>query len=152
MVKQFNWLNQPPDAMSGGFNSKLSPPNTTNMGQRIERDLPCKLTEEELAETAHALALNVAEYNALEDEKKEVMQQYNERLKLLDTLQRRMAKIVEEGKEDRPVMCQVDYHAPESGYKQIIRQDTFEVVETLPMNKYDDEAYYAEMQPEIPFQ
>lgn len=119
------------------------------MGQRIERDLPCILTEEELAETARALALNVAEYNALEDEKKEVMQQYNERLKLLDTFQRRMAKIVETGKEDRPVMCQVDYHAPEYGYKNIIRQDTFEIVETLPMNKYDEEAYAAEMQPEL---
>lgn len=91
----------------------------------------------------------MAEYNALEDEKKEVMQQYNERLKLLDTLQRRMAKIVETGKEDRPVMCQVDYHAPEYGYKNIIRQDTFEIVETLPMNKYDEEAYAAEIQPEL---
>lgn len=120
------------------------------MAKRIERELPCILTEEELAETARALAINVAEYNTVEDEKKAVMLEYNERLKLLDTFQRRMAKIVEEGKEDRPVMCQVDYHAPESGYKQIIRQDTFEIVETLPMNKYDEEAYYAEMQASLP--
>lgn len=120
------------------------------MAKRIERELPCVLTEEELAETAKALALNVAEYNTVEDEKKSVMQQYTEQLKLLDTLQRRMAKIVETGVEDRPVMCQVDYHAPESGYKQIIRQDTFEIVETLPMNKYDEEAYYSEMQTTLP--
>lgn len=119
------------------------------MGQRIERDLPCILTEDELAETARALALNVAEYNTLEEEKKAVMQQYTERLKLIDTLQRRMAKIVETGKEERPVMCQVDYHAPEWGYKQIIRQDTFEIIETQPMNKYDEEAYAAEIQPEL---
>lgn len=124
--------------------------NINKMAKRIERELPCILTEEELAETARALAINVAEYNTLEDEKKAVMLEYNERLKLLDTFQRRMAKIVEEGKEDRPVMCQVDYHAPESGYKQIIRQDTFEIVETLPMNQRDEEAYYAEMQTSLP--
>lgn len=121
------------------------------MGQRIERDLPCELTEDEKAEIAHDLAKNVAEYNEVEEEKKAVMQNYNERLKLLRTLQTKMAKEVETGLEDRPVVCEWDYHSPERGHMRLIRQDTFEVVETRRMSEYDEEAYLAEMQPEIPF-
>lgn len=121
------------------------------MGQRIERDLPCELSEEERAETANKLALNVAEYNEVEEEKKAVMQNYNERLKLLRTLQTKWAKEVETGLEDRPVMCEWDYNSPEYGQMRLIRQDTFEVVEVRKMSQYDEEAYLAEMQPEIPF-
>lgn len=121
------------------------------MGQRIERDLKCELTEEEKAETANKLALNVAEYNEVEEEKKAVTQNYNERLKLLRTLQTKWAKEVETGLEDRPVVCEWDYHSPESGQMRLIRQDTFEVVEVRKMSAYDEEAYMAEMQPEIPF-
>lgn len=121
------------------------------MGQRIERDLPCELTKEETAETANKLALNVAEYNEVEQEKKDVTQNYNERLKLLRTLQTKWANEVETGLEDRPVVCEWDYHSPESGQMRLIRQDTFEVVEVRKMSAYDEEAYLAEMQPEIPF-
>lgn len=121
------------------------------MGQRIERDLPCELTDEERAEIANNLALNVAEYNEVEEEKKSVTQNYNERLKLLRTLQTKMAKEVETGLEDRPVVCEWDYHSPERGQKRLIRQDTFEVVEVQRMNDYDEEAYLAETQPELPF-
>lgn len=121
------------------------------MGQRIERDLPCELTEDEKAQTAEQLALNVKEYNEVEEEKKAVMQNYNERLKLLRTLQTKMAKEVETGLEDRPVVCEWDYHSPERGQMRLIRQDTFEVVEVRRMTEYDEAAYMAEMQPEIPF-
>lgn len=121
------------------------------MGQRIERCLPCELTEEEKAKTANDLALNVAEYNDVEQEKKNVMADYTDRLKLLRTLQTKWAKSVETGLEDRPVVCEWDYHSPEHGQKRLIRQDTFEVVEVQRMSEYDEAAYAAEMQPEIPF-
>lgn len=134
--------------MSGGFFQNTFK-ITYTMGQRIERDLPCELTEEEKAETANKLALNVAEYNEVEAEKKEVAQNYSDRLKLLRTLQTKMAKEVETGTEDRPVICEWDYHSPERGQKRLIRQDTFEVVEVQRMNEYDEAAYAAEMQPEL---
>lgn len=122
------------------------------MGQRIERDLPCELSEDEKAEIANDLALNVAEYDEVESEKKDVTRNYNERLKLLRTLQLKMAKEVETGLQDRPVVCEWDYHSPEQGQKRLIRQDTFEVVDVQRMTEYDEEAYLAEMQPELPFQ
>lgn len=132
--------------IGGIFQKKL---NTIIMGQRIKRDPPCELTEEEKAETANKLALNVAEYNEVEEDKKAVVQNYNERLKLLRTLQTKWAKEVETGLEERPVVCEWDYHSPERGQKRLIRQDTFEVVEVQRMTEYDEEAYAAEMQPTL---
>jgi len=76
---------------------------------RIERELPCKLTAEEVAEAAKALAENVAQYNNLEDEAKEVATEYRDRLKLLDTMMRRLSNIVANEEESRPVMCEYDY-------------------------------------------
>lgn len=122
------------------------------MGHRIERMLPCQLSEAELQEVAKDLAKNVSEYNALEEEKKQVTRDYTERLQMIDTIQRNLAKIVDAGTEERQVMCEWDYHSPERNQKRLIRQDTFEVVEVLPMNDRDHEAYAAEMQTQIPFE
>ena len=119
---------------------------------RIERDLPCKLTAEEVAETAKALAENVAQYNTVEEEAKEVAAEYRDRLKLLDTMMRRLSNIVATEEEERPVMCEYDYHSPEHGQKRLIRQDTFDTVEVTPMNQRDEEHFAAQMQTQIPFE
>ena len=128
---------------------KPSHKKNKSMGHRIERLLPCELTDDQVNEVAKELAKNVAEYNALEEEKKQVTKDYAERLQLIDTLQRQLAKVVETGKEERPVMCEWDYHSPRN-MKRLIRQDTFEVVEVLEMNDRDHEAYAAEMQTQLP--
>lgn len=41
--------------------------NAHTMSTRIERDLPCRLTEEEVAEAAKSLAAHIKEYNELDE-------------------------------------------------------------------------------------
>lgn len=124
--------------------------NARTMSTRIERDLPCRLTEEEVAEAAKHLAANIKEYNELDEEYKAVARDYRERLKLIDSLQRKYAGMIETETEERPVVCEWDYHSPERHMKRLIRQDTFAVVETVPMNEHDEAVYAAEMQTTLP--
>lgn len=122
------------------------------MSKRLEWLLYCELSDEEKAESAHALAEKVREYNELKDEAKGVADEYRDRLKAMDTVIRQTAKIVETGQEERPVIVALDYHQPEQGKKTYIRQDTFEVVKVEDMTPYDHEAYAAEMQTALPFE
>lgn len=116
------------------------------MAKRIERELPCHLTEDEKSERAHDLALNVAEYNKIDDERKASAQEFNDKLKKLDTDQRKLARIVETGLEDRTVVCEWRYNTPRRGQKTLVRLDTHDDVQTDAMNIYDEEAAAAERQ------
>jgi hypothetical protein len=121
------------------------------MAKKTTRVLPCELTEDEILEAGNDLAINVAQYNALEDEKKAALQEYTEKLKSLDGIQRKLAKMIETKKEDREVECLYHYHRPERGQKTLVRLDTAEVVEVTPMNIVDDNNYKNESQHRIPF-
>ncbi len=121
------------------------------MSKRVEWTLPVQLTEEEKASIAAELAIEVRQHKEIDDEKKEVMADFNARLKQKELIIRVLAHKVETGTDERQVMCEWAYHSPERGHKELIRQDTFEVVTVREMDEYDEAAYAAEMQTALPF-
>lgn len=121
------------------------------MGKRITKTLPCELTEEEILETGHALAENVKDLNDLEEEKKEVVKKYQDRINTLDTQQRRLALAVQTGKEDREVECEWLWHTPTKGRKTLVRLDINETVRIDEMDSRDLQEAANERQSKIPF-
>jgi hypothetical protein len=101
--------------------------------KRIELELPCELTDEELHSRARMISETIGEIDALQGSRTEAMRQFKERLTGLVEMQRKLARIITTGIESRMVYCVVMFHAPCEGLKRIIRTDTGEAVREEPM-------------------
>lgn len=98
--------------------------------------LPVQLKEEEIKVKGEELAKTVDSHTKLEEEKKMSNADFTKRLKFSSAEIRRLAKIVETGKENREVPVNHDYF-PKEGVCKIYREDTGDLVETRPMSADD---------------
>lgn len=98
------------------------------------RRLPVKLTEFERAERARQLAQEVATYDAIECEKKQVTGELTKRLKEQRVLLDDIALCVNTGQEDREVTVEILFDF-EKKMVEVSRADNYEVVEKWPMTK-----------------
>jgi hypothetical protein len=103
----------------------------------IKQTLTCDLTDKERREYGINLATTLADYEALETEKKQNADHYKDRLAGLQAHADELARKVRDGKEWRDVECRVYYGQPDKEHKQTVRLDTMEVVKTERMTEVD---------------
>jgi DNA polymerase II small subunit/DNA polymerase delta subunit B len=102
----------------------------------FERDLPVRLTREELEARGQMLALKVDERAEIEVEAKAEAAEYKAQMGDTDKEIRRLSRIVRDKSEPRPVEC--FEHLNFAGNEvQIVRRDTGEVVDTRAMTDAD---------------
>lgn len=110
--------------------------------------LPCKLTESERDQKAREVNRDVRQLIGLQNEKKDMMADYNARIKAKNAELDVASLVVETGVERRPV--QVIPHVNRiTGFVEWVRSDTGETVRTKQVSKKDAEELHAlEMQME----
>ena len=96
------------------------------------KNLPVQLKEEEIKVKGEELAKTIDAHTKLEDEKKKITADFSKRLKESSADIRRLAKVVETGKENREVIVNHEYY-PKEGVCKIFREDTGDLVETRAM-------------------
>lgn len=101
--------------------------------QLIERKLMCALTDAELVSRGRMMAELFATIDSVEAARSEAMKNFKARLTGLNEEQRKLGRALEEKQEERLLTCMVTFHSPEVGIKRIVRSDTGEVVEEVPM-------------------
>lgn len=102
-------------------------------GKRIELDLPCTLSEDELASRGMMLVDTVAQKDDTASAKRTVTKEFNDKLTALDERQRQLAYVIRTGIERRLVACEVLFHTPAEASKRIVRLDTGEMVKEEAM-------------------
>lgn len=102
----------------------------------ITRNLPCKLSDDELRQRGDALAETVQELAAEESRQTDVKAQMKARLTELEAKQTRFAITISRKEEYRDVSCDL-FADPTRGIVDVVRRDVGEVVETRPIS--DDE-------------
>lgn len=102
-----------------------------------KQTLTCELTDKERREYGISLATTLADYEALETEKKQNADHYKDRLAGLQARADELARKVRDGKEWRDVECRVYFGQPDREHKQTVRLDTMEVVKTERMTEVD---------------
>ncbi len=105
----------------------------TVMGKRIELELPCTLSEEEMQSRSMMLVETVAHKDETARAKRDAAKEYGDQLVALDEKQRQLAGVLKTGIERRMVGCQVLFHTPAEATKRIVRMDTGEVVKEEAM-------------------
>jgi hypothetical protein len=100
------------------------------------RQLPVKLTTEEIATYSMELARLNQEESEVEDEKKSVVSSFKDRLDRFKFERNVLARKVTSGEEVRQVGCTVvkDY---DMGIARLTRDDTYAVVETWKLSASD---------------
>jgi hypothetical protein len=101
--------------------------------KRIELELPCELTDEELHSRARMISETIGQIDDVQAARTEQMKKFKEHLTGLVEMQRKLARIIKTGIEPRMVYCAVLFHTPCEGHKRIIRTDTGEPVREEPM-------------------
>jgi hypothetical protein len=91
------------------------------------RDLPVKLTEEELAQIAKALAVQAVARAGVQAEKDAADDVWRHVLKGHDAEIERLTKLYGDGTEERPVECRREFDMPANVYR-LVRTDTGEAV------------------------
>lgn len=102
------------------------------MEKRVTRILPVKLSKSEVVERGQLAAQVLHKIDEAEAEKKRVAADVKERTEALESELRRLSYIVEREEEDRTVECSWHFDFMKNE-KNLIREDTGEVVETKPM-------------------
>jgi hypothetical protein len=102
--------------------------------KKITLMLRCGFTKEEIEARANEMCMAMMRYEEVEELKKEVARDFTEELKMLRATLRRLSKEIRERGSDRPVECEVLFHKPVAGMKQIIRLDTGELVREEQMS------------------
>lgn len=97
-------------------------------GKRIELDLPCMLSEDEVQSRSMMLVETVAQKDDVAAAKRTVTKEFNDKLTALDERQRQLAHVIRTGIETRLVACELLFHTPAEASKRTIRLDTGEVV------------------------
>lgn len=100
---------------------------------RIELELPCALTDEEVQSRGRMLSETIWEIDDTEAARTSAMKKFKERLTGLNEQQRKLATAIRERVEKRMVQCAVLFHDPCEGIKRVVRLDTGEMVREEPM-------------------
>jgi arsenate reductase-like glutaredoxin family protein len=100
--------------------------------EQITRFLPCKLTEEEVKAKAVDLATTITDLEDLQDEFEKLKKTMSEQIKSKEKEYKRLAVIVRDKIENREVECYLR-RVDDKLIMQVIRADTYEVVQTRPM-------------------
>jgi len=107
-------------------------PTPINEEIAIERELPCKLTNDELRMRGDAMAEAEIAVDLLKDERRAV----NKKILAQTDARNRLAHVIESELEPRMVVCKWIPSFEENAYR-LVRQDTGEVVEQRPMSAAD---------------
>lgn len=105
----------------------------TDSLHRVELELPCALTDEEVQTRGRMLGETVGQIEDLQSARTEAMKDFKDRLAGLADFQKKLARIIRTRVEDRMILCSVVFHTPEQGSKTIARLDTGEFVRQEPM-------------------
>lgn len=98
--------------------------------------LPCRLTEAELLERGEALAIERDERNKLVAVAKATAADYKQRIESRDSEVDRLAMIVRDKAETRPVVCELRRDM-ERGVMETWRTDTGELVATRVLESHE---------------
>lgn len=98
----------------------------------ITRNLPCRLSDDELRQRGDALAETCQELHAEEQRQTDVKAQMKARMTELEAKQTRLSIVISRREEYRDVPCD-QFGDTVRGTVDIVRRDTAEVVETRPM-------------------
>ncbi len=101
-----------------------------------KRNVPVRLTKDELLQAGKDLAKCNADMTDLENKKKEVVADYGTRINRAKADAEVSGRLISTGEEYRDVECDVVIHI-ETHTKTIIRPDTGEVVEELKLTNDD---------------
>lgn len=105
--------------------------------EKVERLLKCNLEPEELLLISESLGKNLQEMEDLEREKKSMASDIKFRGDALDALISHAGRCLREKSEERPVECVWYWNTPKRNRKQLVRTDTYEVVEETDMSDRD---------------
>jgi hypothetical protein len=104
------------------------------MRAECNRHVQCYFSPEERAELARQLARQTQDLESLNDRKAQVVSEFTAKIKAANAEIFKIARLINNNYEYRDVKCDVLYDTPKRGYKRIIRMDTGEVVEDVPMS------------------
>lgn len=111
------------------------------MARDLDLELWCDLTPDEIQERAQQLGASLAEYDAVESDKKDAMKEYGEQLKEIAGRMRRLSRIIRSKQEQRIVKCAIFFHVPVVGTKRIVRMDTGEIVREEAMTQAESQQH-----------
>ena len=103
------------------------------------RHLPCKLTDQELAERRDKLAQQVRDLAHAEQAKKDAAAEHKAACELIEKEMSLVAREIRERAEIRPVVVRKETDI-EAGIEELIRADTGEVVETRALAPHEKQA------------
>lgn len=105
----------------------------------ITRTLPVELGPEEYRATSRNLAQHIEELARTQDEKKATVGGFTQRIESLNSTIAELTSVVSSGKRWMAVEC-IETNNYDTGYVEMIRIDTGEVVESRPMGLEDRQA------------
>lgn len=105
--------------------------------EKVERMLPCVLTEQDIMDMSQTLGEKIQEAEEIETEKKAAAASFKLQADALDAEISHLAKCVRTREEEREVACEWTYNVPRNGMKQLRRLDTFDVVDEKDMTDRD---------------
>jgi hypothetical protein len=103
--------------------------------KRIEMELPCALTDEEVQSRGRMLGETIWAIDETQAARTSAMKEFKERLVGLNEMQRKLAGSIRDRMENRMVGCALQFHTPGEGMKRTVRLDTGEVVREEPMSE-----------------
>ncbi len=118
--------------------------------EKIQRMLPCKLTQDEHIESAIILSEKLQELAGIEEEKKAANNIFKMKMDALETEIAILAENVKAGEEDREITCELVYNIPRRGMKSVVRLDTMETIEENDMTDADKRRAADQLQTRIP--
>lgn len=107
--------------------------------RKITRDLPVKLTQDELAGVAKDIGRLNRERVKMEGEAKASAAQWKDRISGLDAQIADLADLADSGQRALPVACE-ERHDYRRGEVQVVRLDTGELLEARPMTPAERQA------------
>lgn len=107
------------------------------MSFKTQQPLFCKFTQQEIEERSEELVNLLAEFDRVEDAKKDRAKAAATQLKALRKKIRAAADAIRMKGEDRQVECVIRFHEPAAGTKVTVRCDTGEIVREAPMSEIE---------------
>jgi hypothetical protein len=112
--------------------------------KEVKKFLRYEFSQTELTEFSKSLAREVQDIASLELAKKEAMTGFAAQIEARKSEINKLARNISNRHEYRNIDCAVEFHKPNTGWKQIVRKDTGEIVEECAMTT-------TEMQEQLPF-
>ncbi len=115
----------------------------------VKEYLQYNFTEDEIKEMSNELAYKTKELEQLENAKKSLVAEFNSKIQSSKTTISNLANNISNGFDYREIECTVFYNEPQSGLKQIVRNDDGTIVRTENMTEDEmQEEMFAEVQEE----